>query len=86
MKIFAMNDYDWMAGENLEAATAEYLKTYGGDSGMLDEPHELTDAEMDRLILHDGDEEQPDCSFREGLQAMIAQGTQFPILFASTEY
>ena len=85
MKIFSMNDCDWMAADTIEDATAEFIKEYGGD-GSIEDPHELTDDDMDRLILHDGEGERPDCTFREGLSRMVSEGVTFPIFFASTEY
>jgi hypothetical protein len=52
----------------------------------IEDPREVTDAEMDR-IMHSGDEglEEP-VTFRQRLEIEIARGGHFPCLFASTEY
>jgi hypothetical protein len=77
MKIFAMNDCDWMAAEDLESAKAAYLKDYSGDYDSLEDPHELTEEEMDSHTLHDPEGENPDCTFREGLAAMLGHFREY---------
>ena len=57
MKIFAMNQCDWMAAENLESAAAAYLKDYASDYDPECDPHELTDEDMDRMRFHDDEDE-----------------------------
>lgn len=89
IKIFAMNDCDWMAAETSEDAVREYKENFSGgdfdDSG----PVELSDAEMDRLVFREDEEDGStveDISFREKLNRMIAAGETFPCFFASTEF
>ena len=91
MKIFSMNDCDWMAAETLEEATAVYLRDFGGGldaDEALDQPHEVSEAGMDRLRFHDDDAETPEDyrTFRQELQVRMARGDKFPCFFASTEY
>lgn len=90
MKIFSMNDCDWMAAPTLEEAKAAYLKdVYGvnstNDEGdAFDDPGEISETQYDKLLFHDDDGKVR--SFREQLQLMIERGDKFPVLFASTEY
>ena len=82
-----MNAYDWMAGADLESCISVYLREYAHDlprDEALDDPGELSDAEMDWLEYVDPDGER--CTFREQLEKMVASGQQFPAFFASTEY
>ncbi len=88
MKIFAMNDCDWMAAETLEAATAAYLVEYSGGlpaDEALDSPRELTDEEMGLLLVMDESGVRVG-TFREELDKLVAAGAVFPRMFASTEY
>lgn len=90
IKVFAMNDCDWMAGESLESVKAAYMAehAYGlPEDEAMDDPHELTEAEMDRLRFHD-DEAKPEDyqTFRQRLNFMVNRGDDFPCFFASTEY
>ena len=87
LKVFAMNEYDWMAGADLESCVSLYLAEYAGGlprDEVLDEPHKLSDSEMDRIEYVDPDGER--CTFREQLEKLVASGQQFPAFFASTEY
>jgi hypothetical protein len=87
MKIFAMNDCDWMAGEDLESCIQKYLADYAGSQSRddaLDDARELSGKEMDRLKFCDEDGTKR--TFREQLDLMVAAGEQFPTFFASTEY
>lgn len=93
IKIFAMNDCDWMAAETLEQAIQEYKANFSGDGfGAFDEkdsPRELTSEEMDRLMFREtGSDDEPldKKSFRTKLEEMIADGEKFPAFFASTEF
>ena len=90
MKVFAMNDCDWMAGESLESVTELYLKEYAGGlpkDEACDNPHEVTEHQMDRLRFHD-DAESPDDyqTFQQRLNFMVRRGDKFPCFFATTEY
>ena len=90
MRIFAMNDCDWMAAETLEDAKVAYLRDYAGgldEEESLDNPHELSGEEMDHLRFFDLEAEpRENCSFREQLERLITAGQEFPCFFASAEY
>lgn len=101
IKIFAMNDCDWYAAENLEDAlkamaknvscepTPETIAAMRKDFA-VDDPGGISDESMDRLIYTD-DSELPEGqivkrTFREQLAHMVENGTDFPCIFATTEY
>lgn len=89
IKIFAMNDCDWMAAETVEDATREYKEQFSGGEFDDGEPVELSDEDMERLTFCETDEDEEAVeriSFREKLNRMIAEGEQFPCFFASTEF
>jgi hypothetical protein len=90
IRIFAMNDCDWMAAKDLESAVAAYLKDFAGGlvkDEALDNPHELSEDDMDRMAFSDLECNPVERrSFRGQLNRMIAEGVEFPTLFASTEY
>jgi hypothetical protein len=89
-KVFAMNDCDWMAGEDVESCIVAYLEftgcgdTPGARAEYIDEPHEVSDAVMDGFSFVDDDRTKR--TFREQLQKLIDDGTKFPVFFASTEF
>ena len=87
MKVFSMNEYDWMAGESLESCITKYLSYYAGGEESdvaLDEPHEVLADKMGRMKFHDEDGSVR--TFREELDRLIAEGGRFPRFFASTEF
>lgn len=93
MKIYKMNDCDWIAAENLDEAKlclavlidrgvvdAKFEEEY------LDDPYEISEEQWDKLKFVDEDDPKDVRSFREELQRMMDKGTKFPAFFASTEY
>lgn len=90
MKICQMNGCDWMIGESLEACRIEYIKNFCSDPDSVDDDaHELTDEYLDTLKFSDRSDDGQDettRTFREQLAIEIAEGGEFPRLFASTEY
>jgi len=88
MKVFSMNDYDWMAAETLEEAKATYLEHTGEDEGTLDDVCEVSAENMAKLqFRREPDEPGPQvCSFQDELDRLVANGAKFPRFFASTEY
>jgi hypothetical protein len=89
IKVFCMNDCDWMAGATLEECKAEYINNYGGDAwddadgDQFEDAHELSPEAMQRLKFTDEDGTRR--SFQEQLDKMIAEDNEFPQFFASTE-
>lgn len=84
MKVFKMNDCDWVAAESLEQAKKFALDDPGTE---IEDPRELTDADMLRL-KHSGDdgvEYDPPITFKEELERNIADGVEFPCIFATSE-
>jgi SpoVK/Ycf46/Vps4 family AAA+-type ATPase len=83
-----MDDCDWYAAASKEDAIAAYIEQVGefDDSDM----YQLSDEQLDRLEYTDADENENPTgekrTFREQLAREVAAGTQFPCLFASTEY
>jgi hypothetical protein len=90
IKIYAINDCDWWGTEGTaEDARREYLKMFGGDVSVTDDPPvQITDADMDRLTFDWGEtrDRKTFITFREALDRMLKEGVKFPALFASTEY
>jgi hypothetical protein len=101
IKVFRINDCDWLAGEDFESALVWYM----GETGLTREEaldgseHELTPKEMealkyfiddeDELCAHGVDPSKVTClkiSFQAELEHMEESKQTFPCLFASTEY
>ncbi len=87
MKVFQMNDCDWMIGLSLIDCKRAYLRDYCEDT---DEARELDEEELDTLIFTDCDENETPSgikrTFREQVQVEISACGEFPRLFASTEF
>jgi len=89
IKIFKLNDCDWFAAETLEEAIECAKRECGYDADSFDDPYELGDDDLDRLqfqFTDDDDKPLETMSFRDALAKRIADGEQFPYLFASTEH
>lgn len=88
IKIFRMSEYDWFAGESLDQCKKLALQDFGYDEDSFDKPREITEEELDELIfVEDIDDDPPGerKPFRQKLAEMIAEGAEFPDMFASTE-
>lgn len=84
MKVFRINEYEWYMAPDLETAIATAMK----DSGLsrdeaVDEPYELSDADLDRLVFACDDGTH--CTFRYELNRRLVADPR-PQAFASTEY
>lgn len=92
MKIFRMNDCDWVAAESLEDAfdVPEAQLGFSRDEwkDLCDDPKELTEEELDshQFTPDPYDKSNAKISFREELNRRIQLGEKFPQFFASTEY
>lgn len=92
VKVYRMNDCDWMAAANMDEAKAAYLQDFAG--GLTAEEafegvYELTDFDLSRMkYTRTEDDGEPigKITFRQELDLMIVSGTKFPNFFASTEF
>jgi hypothetical protein len=90
--IWQINDCEFYIG----AGTAEeIMAAYTADTGVTAEDNEgmpvaLDDEALDSLRFHDADENEQltgtSRTFREQLAIEIAEGGEFPRLFAATDY
>lgn len=97
MKIFKLNDSDWVAADTLEDAKKCLADTVAlgkvnaeFEEEFIESPRELSDFEMNNLFLRDeepeDEEEVKKETFRVALDRMLQDGTKFPTHFASSEY
>ena len=93
INIYRMNDCDWWATEKgPDDAILEYMAFTGCSREEATDaadsmPDLVPDSKLDQLQFHwDGDRAGGTISFRAALDRMIAEGQQFPTLFASTEF
>ena len=91
IKVFQLDDCDWWAGETLADCIAEARRQCGADSypDAEQEGRELAPEAMQRLIYvddSDGAQTPVRRTFAEQLAREVAEGGEFPRLFASTEY
>lgn len=89
ISVFAMNDCDWMAGEDAQSVRDEYNENYGGDDGeCIEEPLvAMTDEELEATPFRDddGNGNPVKTTFKAVIDKLIADGQKFPCFFASTE-
>ena len=91
MKIWKMNECDWVAAETLKDAKKALADTFGctiketEDEPYFEEPHEIAEEEYDKLKIMN-EERKEVCTFREELERLQKDGENFPRMFASTEY
>jgi predicted adenine nucleotide alpha hydrolase (AANH) superfamily ATPase len=86
IKIFEMNDYDYYAGETLFDCVTQICRDQGCASDECYILVALTDEQMNKLQYWYDNPSGPTISFRKRLNEMIAEKTQFPCFFASSEY
>jgi len=82
MQVIRLNDWEWWVGASVEEVTTAYLEE-GGDESYLDDPHPEPEEKMQSLTYVDYDEERR--SFAEQLEIEVANGGDFPRMFACTE-
>ena len=85
IKVFALDDIEWWAGESLEACLAA-ARDQCGDECYREAwcQHEVSEAGMHRLIFLDEDGSKR--TFAEELQRRVDAGEQFPCLFAAEDW
>ncbi|WP_406850083.1 hypothetical protein [Chromobacterium phragmitis] len=85
IRIFEMNECDWVAARSKEAAIQFY-----GEIAMpedFENVQELSAQQLDTKQFHIGPTRySPTISFRQRLQQLVDAGASAPQLFASTEY
>jgi NAD(P)H-hydrate repair Nnr-like enzyme with NAD(P)H-hydrate dehydratase domain len=93
IKIYKMNDCDYVAAENIDDAKKALEETLGYEQDPEDMPFVLTEKEMEKLKFLDcepGSEESKDPknkrSFKAQLEKMVVEGEKFPCFFASSEF
>lgn len=97
IKIWKVGECDWIAARTAEGAakclfemvegpgevTPEFRKEYLDD----EDPVSLSPSEMDTLTVQmDEDDPSTKISFRQALELMKGDGTEFPSHFATSEY
>lgn len=89
MFVFEMNDSDWVAAASLESAQEFYRdyarENYGDmpDEELMDDPKQLSEAEMERYDFNDDGEHR---TFKEQLARLESERVKFPCFFGSTEW
>ena len=91
IKVFSMNDCDWVAAETLEEAKSWYKdfcsSSSDPDEEVFDDPHEVSSEDMKKLKFNDEDGSKPVTrTFQEQLDRIVDRGEPFPLFFASSEY
>ena len=91
MKVFKMNCNEYFAAETIEEALLEMMRLTGDskDQCLDDTAHELTEEEMNSLtVVVDIDENTlraDKITFREYLDLLIQENTNFPCFFAGVD-
>ena len=101
IKVFEVNDCEWVAARDQLDAALGYAETLGCslervlNDELIDResgcPRELSLREMRHLRFHDEDDSDYGLksykprSFRQQLDRLIAAGAKFPVYFATTE-
>lgn len=99
VRVWRMNDCDWIAARTRTEAINCYLQFSGAsrEDVLADDPQPLSEADMAKLTFVTEDEE-PDVTaiagrpvykrhaFAVQLQQLIDSGCEFPCFFASTEF
>jgi hypothetical protein len=84
LKIFALDDWEWWAGYDIDSVLQEAREQCGPDAfpGGEDDAYEVSGTQLD--LLYYSDEGEPPITFRQQLEK-IAPTFTYPCFFASTE-
>ena len=87
IKVYRVSETDWIAARSLSEAVDFYKNQCDGEDDPDHEPYEL---DVHQMTTHehrgeDGTEYDPPITFQEELERNIADGVEFPCLFATTE-
>lgn len=86
IRIFAMNDCDWVVARSREEAITFY-RTFSEDAEDWEDAEELSSKALDSLkFAIEESHSSPTISFRARLQQIVDNGEEVPDLFASTEF
>ena len=86
IKIYAMNDCDWVVARSREEAITFY-RTFSEDAEDWEGAEELSSKALDSLkFAIEESHSSPTISFRARLQQIVDNGEEVPDLFASTEF
>ncbi|UGA37887.1 hypothetical protein JOS77_28780 [Chromobacterium haemolyticum] len=86
IRIFEMNDCDWVVARSKEEAITFY-KSISADPKDWQDAEEIDSSKLDRLRFCIEDSRSgPTISFRARLQQIVDNGEDVPDLFASTEF
>lgn len=86
IKIYAMNECDWVVARSKEEAITFY-RTFSEDAEDWEDAEELSSKALDKLKYAIGESlNGPTISFRARLQQIVENGEDVPDLFASTEF
>ena len=89
IKVFKLDDYDWWAGESLEACIDEGRRQCGRQAypDAYQDGHEVSDEAMQTMVTQvDEDRSAEPITFAAHLAQLLASKYEkFPQLFASTE-
>jgi len=86
IKVFKLNDYDFYAGLNLEGCIKVYIEETGlPRDDAIDDPHELSDEDMQKCRFWTDESMTATITFRQYLTGLILDGNKFPDFFASSE-
>ena len=89
IKIFKMNESDWVAGENIKKCKKFLCNLVElPEDEVIDEPYELSKEEIEKLIFIEdiNDKNSVKRTFKEELELLIKKGEEFPCFFAATEW
>ena len=90
IKIFQINDYDWVAAETIDEAIACACSTFNlSEEEVYDESAagELSEEKLDeyKYYLTD-DTDGPSRTFKQELESRINDKQEFPQVFATSEW
>lgn len=92
VRVWQMNDCDWVAARSLTDAIDCYMQFSGAlrEDVLAEEPRQLTDADMRRLTFFCDEDEIPGVpkrhAFAVELKRLEEAGAAFPRFFASTGF
>lgn len=88
LKIFQVNDYDWVCATTKEEAVKSYLSETGqeGEEYATYDLEDIRECDLDNTKMRISEDDDTRISFREGIKMCMDDGSTVPFILCSTEW
>jgi len=86
LKVYRIDDYDWVCAKSEEEAIEWYLKETGVSEEDIYDIEDIAECDLDKNYMFIDEEHTKKITFRESLESGEFMSDTKPCIFCSTEY